>query len=140
MSVRGRVIVLNSLILSKLWHVIRVVTVPLFFFASLRSIVSAFVSHRIFPRLSYFTMCLPRSKGGLGLLHAQQQQGALQLRWLVPLLADFRFDIKSSSFSLDPDSNTHSSIILPRMLNFFHHFASDPPDYRLPFLFPALRP
>ena len=140
MSVRGRVTVLNSLILSKLWHVLRVVTVPLSFFDSLRSIASAFVSHRIFPRLSYFTMCLPRSKGGLGLLHAQQQQGVLQLRWLVPLLADFRIDIESSSFSLDPDSNARSSIILPRMLNFFHHFASDPPDYRLPFLFPALRP
>ena len=64
LSVRGRVTVTNSLILSKLWHVLRVVSVPLSFFDNLRSIVSAFISYRIFPRLSYFTMCLPRSKGG----------------------------------------------------------------------------
>ena len=45
LSVRGWVTVLNSLKLSKLWHVLRVVSVPLSFFGEVCSIISAFVSH-----------------------------------------------------------------------------------------------
>ena len=140
LSVRGRVTVLNSLILSKLWHVLRVLSPPLSFFDKIGSVISAFVTHRIFPRLSYSTMCLPRSKGGLGLLHPLRQQGTLQLRWLIPLIADFRVDIASSTFSMDSESNATSSIVLPRLFNFYCSHSSYNPDYRLPFLFPNLRP
>ena len=55
-SVRGRATIVNSLILSKLWHILRVVSVPLSFFGDLRTIISSFVSFRIFPRLSYSTI------------------------------------------------------------------------------------
>ncbi|KAG0770823.1 hypothetical protein G6F22_017055 [Rhizopus arrhizus] len=80
LSIRGRVTIMNSLILSKLWHVLRVVSVPKSFFRKLQSHISGFISARRFPRISFETMCFPRHKGGLSVLNPQIQQSALQLR------------------------------------------------------------
>ncbi|CEP20204.1 hypothetical protein [Parasitella parasitica] len=52
LSVRGRSTVLNSLILSKLWHILRVITVPVSFFNSINSVIPSFINFRIFPRIS----------------------------------------------------------------------------------------
>lgn len=79
LSVRGRATVLNSLLLSKLWHVLRVTFVPDKFFKKLRSVMSAFLIHRIFPKISMSTMFLSRILGGLGVLELCVQQCALQL-------------------------------------------------------------
>ncbi|KAG0890567.1 hypothetical protein G6F36_013252 [Rhizopus arrhizus] len=89
LSFRGRVTILNSLILSKLWHVLRILSVPKRFFLRLQSQISGFVSAKKTPRISFETMCFPRNKGGLGVLNPPLQQSALQLRWLLPLLHDF---------------------------------------------------
>ncbi|GAN06991.1 conserved hypothetical protein [Mucor ambiguus] len=87
LTLRGRVTVLNSLILSKLWHVLRLVTFLPFEFASIQSIISSFVNRNAkITRLSFDTLTLPRSQGGLKLLDPAQQANALQWRWLHPLL------------------------------------------------------
>ncbi|CEP18787.1 hypothetical protein [Parasitella parasitica] len=139
LSVRGRSTVLNSLLLSSLWHVLRVVTVPVSFFASLQSIISSFLNFRIFPRISIDTACAPRSQGGLGLIHPQLQQSALQLRWLRPLLSQSTDQILS-----------HPSIALPRLAGFLLSqqpmssdvYRSSPQelDHRFSLLFPCRRP
>ncbi|CEP08875.1 hypothetical protein [Parasitella parasitica] len=135
LSVRGRATVLNSLLLSKLWHVLRVVTVPVSFFQSINSAMSSFLNFRIFPRISVNTACLPRSQGGIGLIHPQLQQSALQLRWLRPLLDQSTADILCCP-----------SIVLPRLVGFLlsHQpllsdlFRSPPQqlDHRFSLLFP----
>ncbi|KAG1138651.1 hypothetical protein G6F37_011151 [Rhizopus arrhizus] len=79
LSVRGRVTILNSLIPSKLWHVLRILSVPKLFFKRLKSQISGFVSAKRSPRVSFETMCFPRNKGGLGVLNPHIQQSALQL-------------------------------------------------------------
>lgn len=113
LSVRGRSTVLNSLILSKLWHVLRVVTVPVSFFNSINSVISSFINFRIFPRISVTTACIPRSQGGLGLINPQLQQSALQLRWLRPLLGQSTAQILSCP-----------SIVLPRLVGFLLYLIS----------------
>ncbi|KAG1081959.1 hypothetical protein G6F42_022743 [Rhizopus arrhizus] len=84
---RGRVTVLNSLVLSKLWHVLRLVTFTPSEFASLQSIISSFVNRNTkLTRLSFDTLTSPRTLGGLKLLNPAQKCNALQWRWLQPLL------------------------------------------------------
>ncbi|KAI7899274.1 uncharacterized protein BX663DRAFT_522050, partial [Cokeromyces recurvatus] len=146
LSVRGRSTVLNSLILSKLWHVLRVLSVPASFFKSVQSIISNFINFRIFPKVSFNTACLPRSLGGLGLLNPSLQQSALQLRWLYPILSTSTDDLDSN------DSAISGSIVLSRIISFLYsqvELYSDgrifhtPPaklDHRFFFLFPHRRP
>ncbi|KAG0934661.1 hypothetical protein G6F30_009715 [Rhizopus arrhizus] len=148
LSIRGRVTIVNSLILSKLWHILRVVSVPLSFLDKVRSIVSSFLTWRLFPRIGLATMCLPRSSGGLGVLDPQVQQGALQLRWILPLLSVAPVNSDSASWS---SSDITNSIVLPRLLDYmlFHLQAWSPSiisinldtfDIRLPYMFKDLRP
>lgn len=85
LSIRGRATVLNSLILSKLWHVLRLASFTKTQLISLRSLGTKFINHHIFPRITFPTMCLSRKQGGLGVLDIVQQQAALQWRWLSPL-------------------------------------------------------
>lgn len=85
-------------------------------------------------------MCLSQSKDGLSLLDPRQQQDTLQLRWLIPLLGDYQVDMETFSLSIDPASTEFASIVLPRLINFLVHHAPNLPDFRLPLLFPSLRP
>lgn len=86
LSIRGRATVLNTLIFSKLWHVIRFFTFTTSELATLRGIGSSFINAGIFPKISFNSLTLPRAKGGLGILDPASQQNALQWRWLRPLL------------------------------------------------------
>lgn len=147
LSFRGRVPISNCLLLSKLWYVLRVVTVPKQFLSSVVSLISGFVSRRCFPRISFATMTLPRKFGGLGLLDPFVQQSALQFRWILPLLT-------ASYLSADfwSTDDLQRSIVLPLLANHllyhieFNHMGDNPSngvlelDYRLCFLFSAMRP
>ncbi|OAD70922.1 hypothetical protein PHYBLDRAFT_171000 [Phycomyces blakesleeanus NRRL 1555(-)] len=86
LSVRGHATIVNSLILSRLWHVLCLVWFPKTFINTLRSIVGNFVMRPMFSRVKYATLCLPWSVGGLDLIDPAALQYALQLRWLIPLL------------------------------------------------------
>ncbi|KAK4513718.1 uncharacterized protein ATC70_005723 [Mucor velutinosus] len=89
-SIRGRATILNSLIYSKLWHVLRLTTFTKAQFLSLRSLGTSFINFHIFPRISFATLSLTRSSGGLGLLDPLSQQLALQWYWvLCPLLLQY---------------------------------------------------
>jgi hypothetical protein len=117
LSIHGRVTILNTLILSELWHVIRVTSVPLSFFSKLKPTMSSFLFYRMFPRIGVASMCQPRSKGGLGVFDPQIQQGALQLRWILPLL---QLSLSGElAFSYWSRPAIAKSIILPRITHFF---------------------
>lgn len=82
--------VLNSLILSKLWHILlRLVTFIQSEFLSLQLIIASFInSNSKISRFSFDTFTLPRSQGGLNLINSALQAHALllQWRWIHPLL------------------------------------------------------
>ncbi|KAG1471676.1 hypothetical protein G6F56_001984 [Rhizopus delemar] len=138
LSVRGRATFVNTLILSTLWYVLQVTSVPFSFLDQVRSCVSKFVTSGIFPRLSFDTMCLPRTFGGLGVLDPSVQQRTLQIRWLIPLL-------RPTHSPSSPLRVLRSSIMLPHLAHFVLTHSCPPSVntlswyYRLPFLFPELR-
>ncbi|KAG1487848.1 hypothetical protein G6F54_012411 [Rhizopus delemar] len=86
LSVRGRATVLNTLILSTLWHVLRVSWISLQTLQVIRRLCREFLLFRVFPPVSFDIMQLPLKKGGLGILDPSAQQQALQFRWLTPLI------------------------------------------------------
>ncbi|KAG0891768.1 hypothetical protein G6F34_011418 [Rhizopus arrhizus] len=124
LSVRGRATVLNTLILSTLWHVLRVSWISLHTLKVIRRICREFILFRVFPPISFDVLQLPLKKGGLGILDPSYQQQALQFRWLTPLI-----------------QHHHPSTVVSQCMA--AHLASLAPvvlyDHRLPFLFPTLR-
>ncbi|KAG1042538.1 hypothetical protein G6F43_011881 [Rhizopus delemar] len=102
LTLRGRVIVVNTLILSKLRQI--------------RSAIYQFITRGIKPPLRYAMLCQPVTKGGLGLLDPVIQHRCLQVRWLRHLLqAD---DPSSCSqvylkdFNRSPDARCNPSTLL----------------------------
>ena len=86
LSVVGKATVLNSLILSKLWYLLRVMPLTKSEFAQLRSVAIQFLKRRIFPVIPWGVWTLSKAKGGLGVIDIQLQASALYFRWLQPLL------------------------------------------------------
>ncbi|KAG1469191.1 hypothetical protein G6F56_003395 [Rhizopus delemar] len=86
LSIRGRVTVLNTLIFSRLWHVLRAVPLTSTQIQKFQGIGGAILNSYRFPRVSFATLCLPRDEGGAGTLDPHIQQLTLQWRWIVPLM------------------------------------------------------
>jgi len=128
LSIRGRATVLNTLIYSKLWHILRFTCFTKAQMSAIQQIGSSFVNHRIYPRFDSDLLKLSRSKGGLALLNPSIQQKALQWRWLYPLLL---FD----------SSSTSDSLAMKTLRFVFSHFFSSStfPSYRYYLLFPDAR-
>ncbi|KAG1050390.1 hypothetical protein G6F43_007335 [Rhizopus delemar] len=123
LSVRGRATVLNTLILSTLWHVLRVSWINLQTLQAIRRLCREFLLFRVFPPVSFDILQLPLKKGGLGILDPSSQQQALQFRWLTPLIQHHHPPAIVSQWM-----SAHLASIAPVVLN----------DHRLPFLFPKL--
>lgn len=86
---RGRVAILNSLICSKLGHVLRLSVFTEAQLLSLRSLGTFFINARIFPKFSFDTLIQPRKYGGLGLLYPLKQQQDLRWRWVCPIYLSY---------------------------------------------------
>jgi hypothetical protein len=122
LSIKGKVTVLHSLLLSKIWYCLRVLVVPPSFFKTLDGICRVFVNSQK-PLISYAQMCQPHCQGGLGLMDPRKQQLGIQFRWLNILLQPHQYP----------------SFLGPILL---HHLriAQDPMDSPfLPLLWPTLR-
>jgi hypothetical protein len=85
-SVLGKATVLNTLILSKCWYILRVTAVTAQFLKDLDSIVYSFVSRGITPGIKKEVIYARREVGGLGVISPWVQQHALYYRWLKPIL------------------------------------------------------
>ncbi|KAG0777450.1 hypothetical protein G6F22_011865 [Rhizopus arrhizus] len=124
LSVRGRATVLNVLILSTLWHVLRVSWFPQRLLGTIGSICREFLMFRVFPPVSFDVLQLPLKQGGLGVLNPAIQQLALQFRWLTPLI----HENNPTSLTVRWIGAHMESMSTLSLL-----------DRRLPFIFPALR-
>ncbi|KAG0954419.1 hypothetical protein G6F40_012583 [Rhizopus arrhizus] len=123
LSIKGRVTIVNALILSKLWYVLRMVHLPTTFFRRLNSVIYQFVWHNCKPKIKYTQLCLNLKLGGLGLLDPQIQRHNLQIRWLRQLLED----------------NHPQSCSQPILLDHIRRFHSGNTGTRLALFFPLLR-
>jgi hypothetical protein len=86
LSVVGKATVLNSLLLSKLWYILRVTPLTRAELQQLRSPAIQFLKKNIFPIIPWKVWTLPKDQGGLGVLDIQIQASAMYFRWLQPLL------------------------------------------------------
>jgi hypothetical protein len=130
LSLRGRATVLNTLVYSTLWHVIRLITFTKVQLNSIQQIGAAFInSYRKMSRFSFSSITQPRHLGGLGVLDPITQQNALQWRWLRPLLL------------IQSQDSSHQFPSLPYLRFTLNHFLSTPlyPTYHWSFLFPSCR-
>ncbi|KAK4521393.1 uncharacterized protein ATC70_012008 [Mucor velutinosus] len=132
LSIRGRATVLNTLIFSKLWHVMRNFIFTKAQLLSLRSLGSSFINFRIFPKLSFRTLQQPRHHGGLQVLDPIVQQQALQWRWICPLI------LAACHSPLLPTYTTPSIPLLQYSLQWYFHSTAFS-DYFYYLLFPAAR-
>ncbi|CEP07582.1 hypothetical protein [Parasitella parasitica] len=87
LSVVGRATVVNTLLLSKCWYILRVTPFTQRDLARIQSVAIQFLKQGIFPVIPWTTWTLPRSQGGLGILDVKLQYAALYFRWVQPLLA-----------------------------------------------------
>jgi hypothetical protein len=136
-SLYGKANIANTLILSKLWHVIRIVPLPLTVLKQLKSIIYQFVMSGLFPQLKGNSFFLPRDQGGLGLIDIGAQQHTLQFRYLRVLLQgnhgvvpDFTYQLLINTLRLSHDTPDHAvplffkSARYKSTLNGFHPFHS----------------
>ncbi|KAG1062006.1 hypothetical protein G6F41_011833 [Rhizopus arrhizus] len=124
LSFRGRVTVMNTLIYSKLWYVLRLLSVPQPDLQKFASIGYQFVTQSVFPKFKQEFLFVDRQVGGLKLLNPSKQQLVLQWKWLRPLL-------------LSHNSRSVSTIIHYLTYSIQHHFVAIDP--LLPLLFPLRR-
>ena len=85
LSVRGASLVANSLLLSKLWHLLRVVPVPKKWLAEVKTLVRKFVCP-FWPAPSWSTLCRKKKYGGLGLVDLHDQHYALHMVYIQRMM------------------------------------------------------
>ena len=88
-SVLGRGLIANSLILSRLWHIVSVVQPPRTWIRKVQSVVRKFVCP-FFPAPSWEFITQRRKTGGLGLVDIATQAKAFQLRAVQRLCSNVK--------------------------------------------------
>ncbi|KAG2193800.1 hypothetical protein INT47_009942 [Mucor saturninus] len=86
LSLRGSGLVANSLLLSRLWHILRVVSAPAKWLDSVQALIRGYLLP-FWPKPSMSTLYVPRKFGGVSLVDVHLQQLALQhvyIQWLIP--------------------------------------------------------
>ena len=90
LSILGKVKIVNSLILSKIWYSLRLLKPTKRFIENVKKAIYQFVWNKKAPLLRKEKLFLPRHYGGLAVLDPHIQQLILQKRWL-----NYIFDPKS---------------------------------------------
>ncbi|KAG2191927.1 hypothetical protein INT47_007552 [Mucor saturninus] len=86
LSLRGSGLVANSLLLSRLWHILRVVSIPAKWLDSVQALVRGYLLP-FWPRTSISTMYVPQKFGGVSLVDVYLQQLALQHIYIQRLIS-----------------------------------------------------
>ena len=128
LSILGKVTIVNSLILSKIWYSLRLLKPTKRFIENVKKAIYQFVWNKKAPLLRKEKLFLPRHYGGLAVLDPQIQQLILQKRWL-----NYIFDPQKCPSFLFPLIIHHLSL-LP-LSSEFPFLAFLDPQYRKSKLF-----
>ena len=86
LSLKGKTIVINTLILSKLWFIAKVFPIPKGLIPEINKIVFGYLWNGLAAEaLARETLFLLRQRGGLGILVSLIQGEALRIKYLLPL-------------------------------------------------------
>ena len=86
LSILGQNMIANSLLLSHIWHSIRILCPPQSFFQRIRSVIITFLRYKNLPSVKLQDCWRPRNEGSIAILGPAMQHSAPQLRWLTPML------------------------------------------------------
>jgi hypothetical protein len=86
LSIRGKSLVANSLLLSKVYHLLRVVPAPLSWLNQVKKVIRDFMVP-FNPSVSWSSLCLPKKFGGASLVDIVDQSQALHLIYIQRLLS-----------------------------------------------------
>ncbi|CAO3588473.1 unnamed protein product [Absidia cylindrospora] len=86
LSIKGKSIVINSLLLSRLWHIARVTVIPKHWITEINSTIRQYLLP-MSPHPSYDFCTNPRAEGGLGIVHTEDQCLALHNIHIKRLIA-----------------------------------------------------
>ena len=89
----GRSLVANSLIMSPIWHSIRILTLLQSFLAQVRSSILKFISRQSFSAVNFQPCQCLRKEDGITLIYLGNQHAALQICWLIPSNDEPLYDI-----------------------------------------------
>jgi hypothetical protein len=89
LSVRGLATIANSLLLSGLWHILRVAPAPTKWLTRVQSIIRNFVLP-FWPKPSWTTICRPKTHGGSGVVDILAQSKVLHLIYLQRLFTPIK--------------------------------------------------
>ncbi|SAL96925.1 hypothetical protein, partial, partial [Absidia glauca] len=89
LSVKGKAIVVNSLLLARIWHVTRVTIVPQKWIQAVDKLVREYIC-TFYPRPSLNFLCRPKTEGGLGIINTRDQILALHQVYVHRLLSNHR--------------------------------------------------
>lgn len=91
LTLRGKILVLNTLFLSKLWYILGSVCLPITVANDLKHLMTDFIWQGKPAKIKYDTLIGPVEEGGLGLLDPVLRMKALRVRVVKTFLAkDFR--------------------------------------------------
>lgn len=83
LTLNGKAIVINSLIMSKLWYLVTVQTVPLYIEKEIRSTIQNFMWDGKIPKIAYHILIQGKSAGGLGILDIIEKRDQFRLKYVV---------------------------------------------------------
>ena len=87
LSLRGKVVLLNSVTLSKIWYLSSIIQMPSWAFKAIEKIIFKFLwGDTGNEPIKRQTLYLPIHKGGLGLLHPKHQSEALRLKFFFKIV------------------------------------------------------
>jgi exonuclease III len=92
LSMIGKALVMNSLVTSKLWHLIRIVPLNKDHIQRIHGMMRSYLWESGRASLAWDVVCLPRKLGGLGVISAEHQGKALLIRHITPLIYRYHFN------------------------------------------------
>ncbi len=69
-ELRGKILIMNALMLSKIWYTLEVTPLPIWVYKKLKSCILKFIWMAKPAKIAYDTMIGPVEKGGLGLFRS----------------------------------------------------------------------
>uniref|UniRef100_A0A671PCM7 Reverse transcriptase domain-containing protein n=1 Tax=Sinocyclocheilus anshuiensis TaxID=1608454 RepID=A0A671PCM7_9TELE len=86
LTLKGRVLIVNVLMVSKLWHILYVASMPLWTEKRLKKCFLDFLWDGKPPRIAYNTLIGAVGKGGLGLMDVEQRKNSLRVKMISKYL------------------------------------------------------
>lgn len=115
LSIRGKSLITNALLTSKLWHVLRVVPASSEWMKKVKQCVITYTMS-FWPRPAWHTVCRNKEYGGLGIIDIQHQQLALHMSHVQQMLRRNKTGFLADAIQQFIQVYTGHSSILPTIM------------------------